>query len=279
MIIKRLIYFLPILTLGLFSCNPQIDFGKIVPSHVDKFATGFITQIQNGNIDTCLTLVQPEMNNENGRQFLTNTYNNIQTFDLDSCLIINARKTSMMGENGFTNYGIDYEYVIGDKFLYFTFGVREQNDNLMITAFDGRILDDSLSKAHAFSLKDKVFLHYLFLFFAISIPIFILISLIFVIKTKQLKKKWLWIIGVLFGFIKFSINWTTGQVGFSLINISILGAGYSKSGNIAPWMLSFSLPIVAIIFWYKRYWDKKEAEAQKRLDERMKAKENQEDGE
>lgn len=278
MIMKKLIYFSLILTIGLFSCNPQIDFGKIVPTHVDKFATGFITHIQNGNIDTCLTLVQPDMNNENGRQFLTNTYNNILTFNLDSCRIINARKTSMMGDNGFTNYGIDYEYTAGDKFLYFTFGIREQDNNLMITAFDGRIMDNSLSKAHAFTLKDKGFLHYLFLFFAILIPIFILITLIFVIKTK-LKRKWLWIIGVLFGFIKFSINWTTGQVGFSLINISILGAGYSKSGNIAPWILSFSIPIVAIIFWYKRYWDKKEAEAQKQLDERMKTKENQDNNE
>lgn len=276
---KRLIYLLPILSFGLFSCNPQIDFGKIIPSHVDKFATEFITQIQNGNIDTCLTLVQPEMNNENGRQFLTNTYNNILSFDLDSCRIINARKTRMMGDNGFTNYGIEYEYAVGAKLLYFSFGIREQNNNLLITAFDGRILDVSLSKAHEFSLKDKGLLHYLFLIFAILIPVFILISLIFVIKTKQLKRKWLWIIGVLFGFMKFSINWTTGQVGFSLIHISILGAGYSKSGNIAPWILSFSLPIIAIIFWYRRYWDKKEAAAQKRLDEIVKPKGNQEDSE
>jgi len=49
--------------------------------------------------------------------------------------------------------------------------------------------------------------------------------------------------------------------------------------HIAPWILSFSLPIVAIIFWYKRYWDKREAEAQKLFDERMKAKENQDKNE
>jgi hypothetical protein len=275
---KKLICFSLILAIVLSSCNPQIDFGKVVTSQVDKFATGFITQIQNGNIDSCLTLVQPEMNNEISRQFLTNTRNNILTFNLDSCRIINARKTTMMGDNGFTNYGIDYEYPIGDKFLYITFGIREQNNKLMITAFDGRIMDYSLSKVHAFTLKDKGFLHYLFLFFAISIPIFIIISLIFVIKTK-LKRRWLWIIGVLFGFIKFSINWTTGQVGFSLINISILGAGCSKSGYIAPWILSFSLPIVAVIFWYKRYCDRKEEDAQKRLDEMMKAKEYQENNE
>ena len=149
---------------------------------------------------------------------------------------------------------------------------------MKVSVFDGRIADEPLSKAYIFTFKNKGFLHYLFLFFATLIPIFIIITLIFAIKTK-LKNKWLWIIGILFGFIKFSINWTTGQVGFNLINISILGAGFSKPGNIAPWILSFSLPIVAIIFWHKRYWDIKETEAQKRLDERMKVQENQDKNE
>lgn len=275
---KKIIYLTALMIIGLTGCNPKIDFSKIVPDNVNNFATGFISEIHKGNIDTCLTLVSTEMNNDNGRQFLTNTYTNIQNLSIDSFSIINARKTTMLGENGFSNYGIDYEYKVGSKFLYFTFGIREQNGKLIITAFDGRMMDDSLSKVHAFTLKDKGLLHYLFLFFAILIPIFIIITLIVAIKTK-LSKKWLWIIGILFGFIKFSINWTTGQVGFSLINISILGAGFSKSGNIVPWMLSFSLPIVAIIFWYKRYWDKREAEAQRRLDERMKAQENQDKNE
>lgn len=275
---KKIIYLTALMIIGLTGCNPKIDFSKIVPDNVNNFATGFISEIHKGNIDTCLTLVSTEMNNDNGRQFLTNTYTNIQNFSIDSISIINARKTSMLGENGFSNYGIDYEYKVGSKFLYFTFGIREQNGKLIITAFDGRMMDDSLSKVHAFTLKDKGLLHYLFLFFAILIPIFIIITLIVAIKTK-LSKKWLWIIGILFGFIKFSINWTTGQVGFSLINISILGAGFSKAGNIVPWILSFSLPIVAIIFWNKWYWDKRETEARKRLDERLKAKENQDKNE
>lgn len=275
---KKIIYLATLIIIGLTGCNTKIDFSKIVPDNVDKFATGFISEIHKGNIDSCLTLVLPEMNNDNGKQFLTNTYKNIQSFSIDSFSIINAQKTSMIGDNGFTNYGIDYEYKVGNNFLYFSIGIREQYGKMTITAFDGRIIEDSLSKVHAFTLKDKGYLHYLFLFFAILIPLFIIVTLIFVIKTK-LPKKWLWIIGILFGFIKFSINWTTGQVGFGLLNISILGAGFSKAGNMAPWILSFSLPIVAIIFWYKRYWDKREAEAQKRLDGRMKAPENQEKNE
>jgi hypothetical protein len=271
---KKIKYLTALLLIGLTGCIPKIDFSKIVPDNVDKFATGFISEIYKGNIDSCLTLVLPEMNNDDGKQFLKNTYTNIQSISIDSFNIINARKTSIFGDNGFTNYGIEYEYKAGDKFIYFTFGIREQSGKLTVTSFDGRITDESLATLHAFDIKDKGFLHFLFLYLAILIPIFIIVTLIFAIRTK-LTKKWLWIIGILFGFIKFSINWTTGQVGFSLINISILGTGFSKSGIIAPWIISFSLPIVAVLFWYKRYSDKKEAEAQIQLDERMNSQENQ----
>lgn len=279
MIMKRLIYFLPILVLGLFSCNPKIDLGKIIPSHVDNFATGFISEIHKGNVDSCLTMLQPEIINDDAKQFLINTFNNIRLLNIDSCRIINARYTNFQGDNDeFTNYSIEYEYITGDNFLYFNFGIKEQNQKLLITTFNGNILETSLSDLHSFTLKGKGFLHYLFMFFAILIPLFILVTLIFIIKTK-LKRKWLWIIGVLFGFIKFILNWTTGQFALQPISIMILGAGYSKSGIVAPWMLSFSIPIVAIVFWYRRYWDKKEAEAQKRIDERMKTQENKTDSE
>ena len=276
---KRFIYLTVILVIGLTSCNPKIDFSKIVPSQIDKFAIDFMIEVHNGNLDSCLNLMSNDLKNGLGRQKLNNSHAFIKNYSLDSVRLINANKRTLYGDNGFTDYWVEYEYFLTDKFLYSSIGIREQNGILTIMSFDGSVANESAENANKFHLKGKGFLHYLFLAFAILIPIFILISLIFVIKTKQLKSKWLWIIGVLFGFIKFSINWTTGQVGFSLINISILGAGYSKSGNIAPWVLSFSLPIVAIIFWYKRYWDKKEAEAQKRLDERMKAKENQETNE
>jgi hypothetical protein len=240
----------------LISCNPNIDFKTIVPQHVDSFATKFITDIQNGEIEKCLTQVTPEMNNQAGRDYLTNAFNNFRTLRIDSFRIINARKTSLMGDNGFTNYTIDYEYFIKDKYLYFNFGIHEEGDKLTITAFDGRFFETSLTTIHSFTLKDKSFVHYIFMLFAVLIPIFIFVTLAFAIRTK-LTKKWLWIIGILLGFVKFSLNWTTGQVGFQLISFQILGAGFSKQGLVAPWTLSFTLPIVAVIFWVKRITDKK----------------------
>jgi len=257
----------------LLSCNPSIDFKKIVPQQVDKFATGFVDDIKQGNIEECLSKVTSEMNNQTGRNYLTNSFKSIQNLQIDSFRIINARQQTMMGENGFTNYSVDYEYFIKDKHLYFTFGIREQKGKLSITAFDGRFFETSLTEIHSFTLHKKGVVHYLFLAFAILIPIFILVTVIFAIKTK-LNKKWLWIIGILLGFAKFSINWTTGQVGFQLISLQILGAGFSKQGLVAPWTLSFTLPIVAMTFWIKRYKDKKAIDISGTQIEQIEEKEN-----
>lgn len=235
----------------LFSCNPNIDFEKIVPQHVDKFATGFIDDIKKGNIEECLLKVTPEMNNQSGRDYLTNSFRSIESLQIDSIRIISARQQSLMGEDGFTNYIIDYEYFIKDRYLYFTFGIHEEKGKLSITSFDGRFFETSLTEIHSFTLDKKGLVHYLFLVIAILVPVFILVTLVFAIRTK-LNKKWLWIIGILLGFVKFSLNWTTGQVGFQIISFQLLGAGFSKGGLVAPWTLSFTLPIVAIIFWIKR---------------------------
>jgi len=276
MTIKRFYLFLIIPVLELVGCKPIINTNNIVPSHVDKFATGFISELHNGNIENCLVLVHPEMNNEKGRQFLTTTFYKIKPFLIDSFRMINANRTIMYGDDGFTNYSIDYEYFVGDKFLYFNLGISEQNNRLKITQFDYKLMDESFSKLTAFSFENKDFTHYLFLAYALLIPIFIIITLIFVIQTK-LYRKWLWIVGCLIGFMKFSINWTTGQVGFKLIGISFLGAGFTKAGDIAPWIITFSIPIIAIIFWLKRYLDKKEARAKKLRVERIKEQESKDD--
>ncbi len=253
---KLLSYLSLILAIGLISCNPQVDFRKVIPNEVDEFATDYISLVQSGKIDSCLTLNESEINKDSIKQVLNNTYSSISNFNLDSSRIVKARKTKTSGDYEFSNYKIDYEYFVGDKFLYFTVGIQEQFNKLIINGFESKLLDESLANDYAFTLHEKGFLHYLFLALTILIPIFIIVTLSFMVKA-NLSTKGLWVLGALFGFIKFSINWTTGQVGFYLINISLLGAGFSKSGIIAPWIISFSIPVVAILFWINQFFNKK----------------------
>lgn len=258
---RNTIVFFATVIIIICGCNSSDDYNKIIPSHVDKFAKDFINYVHDGDVDKCLSMVMPEMNNQKGIQFLNNTHRNIGGLSIDSLVIINGTKTTISGGGEkTTNYKVDYECNTGSKYLYFAFGVREQNNKLVVTGFNGTITEESLREVHAFTLKGKGFKHYIFLLFAVLIPLFIIFTLVVAIRTK-IKRKWLWIIGILFGVIKFSLNWTTGQIGFQLISISIIGAGIVKSGSVAPWIISFSIPVVAIIFWVIRLNKKEEMEA------------------
>lgn len=114
-------------------------------------------------------------------------------------------------------------------------------------------LDASLEEINAFVFRGKGPLHYLFLVFLIGIPLFIIIALIICIKSK-VKRKWLWIIFIIIGILKLSLNWSTGQIIFNPLsfNIQLLGASFLKSGLYAPWIISISIPLGAIIFLAKR---------------------------
>jgi len=84
-------------------------------------------------------------------------------------------------------YLIVYEYRLTDKYLYIKFGILEKKDQLIINSFDGRFTDTSLSAVHTFTLKGKGLSNYLFLALVILIPLFILMTLVVVIRAKLTK--------------------------------------------------------------------------------------------
>lgn len=73
-------------------------------------------------------------------------------------------------------------------------------------------------------------------------------------RRNWLKRRWLWTLGSLFGFVGFGLNWSTGAWAIQFLNVSLLGAGAAKAGPYAPWLLSFGIPVVALIVivrWYR----------------------------
>jgi hypothetical protein len=183
--------------------------------------------------------------------------------------IVNAKKQTYQGDKEYSNYIIEYESPTKGKYLYLGVSVYEEGNMLLISAFDAKVSETSLAEIHSFSFAKREFAHYLFIAFAILVPLFIITTLAFAIRTR-LSRKWLWIVAILFGFVKFTINWTTGQLGFQMIGFQLLGAGLSRQGLVGPWTLSFTIPVMAIYFWIKRYWDNRDSELMLRYNERQK---------
>jgi asparagine N-glycosylation enzyme membrane subunit Stt3 len=65
------------------------------------------------------------------------------------------------------------------------------------------------------------------------------------------RRKWLWILFILFGFGKLSINWTTGQWGVMVLAAQLFSAS-AAAAYFGPWIVSVSLPVGAVLFLIKR---------------------------
>lgn len=76
-------------------------------------------------------------------------------------------------------------------------------------------------------------------------------ALIAAIRSKGIKRRWLWIVGCLFGFVNISLDMTTGVWGLHLIIFYITNGDFIINSPINPVALSFYIPIISIIFLWK----------------------------
>jgi hypothetical protein len=150
-----------------------------------------------------------------------------------------------------TTLNLTYEYQFGTQYLLMNVATKTENGVLAIVGF--RILPESVSLEvqNKFGLSGKSILQYGVLAAAITMAILTLVVLVVCIRTTMKRRKWLWILFILFGFGKLSVNWATGQWGVMVLAAQL----FSASGSAAffgPWIVSASLPVGAVLFLIKR---------------------------
>lgn len=103
-------------------------------------------------------------------------------------------------------------------------------------------------QANAFTFAGKTAGHYAFLVATIASPLLMLAAIIVVIRAPGLKRKWLWCLLALAGVGSAQMNWTTGEMGFNLLSLQLIGAGIVKNlSPLAPWILKFMVPVGAVL--------------------------------
>lgn len=153
-----------------------------------------------------------------------------------------------------TQYNLTYQFGYGSKWVVANSAWRERADgSRQIMGLSAHVLSRSLQEQHAFTFRRAGIKHYLFFVAAVIVPVFMLVTLVVCIRTELPRRKWLWILFILVGVTGFSLNWTSGDVGFRPINFQLGGAGVMASSMYSPWILTVSIPLGAILFWVKRH--------------------------
>lgn len=246
---------------GLFSfvlcgCNQTDDLALLeMAAPGDEFARNFIEKIAKGETDSAYAKLDSELQSDDALSFLKSTGEKIETLDLADFKIVEQRvETRTETKTGRVKlYSLGYEYVFEEGVVLFLMMLSETDKRTEVTSFNVEYLPEPLSRLTAFHFNDKSVLHYLFLFFGVAVPFFIITTMIAMLRSEMtVRKKLLWTLLILLvNMPQFSINWVTSDVDFSTFSISLFGFGITRPALYLPWIFSFSLPLGAAGYWFQ----------------------------
>jgi hypothetical protein len=166
-----------------------------------------------------------------------------------SVQLVGARRFS--SESTGTTVNLTYEYQFDTHYLLTNLATKTKGGVTTIIGLGVQPESASLATQNKFNLSGKSALQYAVLGGAIIAAIFTLTVLVVCIRTKMQRRKWLWILFILFGFGRLSVNWTTGQWGIGVLAVQLFSAS-AHADFFGPWIVSVSLPAGAVIFLIKR---------------------------
>lgn len=241
------LFFLVVVS-GCTPTDPASLIKKFTPPEDEAIATNYIALLRQNKFEQIQNDLDPSLKNALTQDTLAKMAKAIPPQNPISVKVIGAQQVR---DPDIYKINLSFEYQFPSKWLLINVATQKKDGVFTIIGFNVYPQSDSLENLNRFTLAGKNFLQYATLAFAILIPLFSLSVLFLCIKTKMQKRKWLWIIFILIGIGKFTINWTTGQWNLALLSFQLLGSS-SFAPPYGAWTISISLPLGAILFLLRR---------------------------
>jgi hypothetical protein len=231
---------------------PRKSLDEIAPKEAQEFAQSFLGILENRDYGKARSLlsreiVKPGLKSNLERMASLLNKSEAVTKEIVACTV--SEKDNRKRSN------LTYQYSFENDWILASVVVESISGRQRIVGISVKPIPKSLKEIHAFTFSGKKFQHYFILAVAAFIPLLILYSLIICIRSK-VSRKWLWVIFVLIGIGRIHLNWTTGEAGINPLglHLQLLGSGISQSNPYAPWIVTISFPVGAILFFHR--WKK-----------------------
>ncbi len=145
----------------------------------------------------------------------------------------------------------EYSYP-ASKWVLATATLIGEPEDLRIVGLHVQRLPAPLATIYSFGLHGKSPLHFAFLLLATASAGLSLFAFVRCLWARDLRLKWLWAPLILVGACKFSIQWASGEVSTSLLSLGVPSAMLQRNGLVGPWILSFGVPVAAVVFLSRR---------------------------
>ncbi len=241
---------LVILSLLLAACSQsQVNEALATPQE-QSVAVRFIAALQSGQLDTVKASMEP--------QLYAQTLGIERSFQAgipkatNTRLVTVAVQTNTVNGVSQTLKALNYEFGAGTRWAVIQIVMKVAPGGPQIVGWHAAPSDHQPTTGGAFTLEGKGALHYFWLAAMALSTLTIVTALILIGRSTGVRRRWLWAIGSALGLGQFTLNWTTGVWIVRPLGFFLLGSAAFKASPFDAWMLSFSLPIVAVIFLLRR---------------------------
>jgi hypothetical protein len=223
---------------------------QVVPGDVLSFAKESLNLVVARDTDRVVARLDPGIDTQRARQAIEELYKVVPAEPPKGIRIIGFHQSLRRVSGGADDYSLLLVYDFSSEPAVISFGVRQNGENYSLLSL-GATLARALEEKNRFSLTGKGPAPLLFLLACIAVAIFIIATTVSCVRTPELKRKWLWIIFIIFGLGEASLNWSTGAVIVNPLSFQVVGVGFAKP-LYQPVTLTLGVPVGAIVFWLRR---------------------------
>lgn len=146
---------------------------------------------------------------------------------------------------------LSFEYNFGGKWLLINVATKEKGGAKTIVGMSVTPMAESLEQQNRFTFLGRSAKHYAMLMSTMAAALISLYALIICVRTEMPGRKWPWLVFILLGIGKLSLNWSSGEIFFAPLSIQFFSAS-AAAALYGPWIISVSLPLGAIVFLFRQ---------------------------
>ena len=222
----------------------------------EKVARQCIDTMRHGRLQEIETSLDPGLKGAEAHAQLLKMVATLPAREPDAVKLVGANQNF---DNGVRSSNLTYQYSYGLQHFMINCAWRIDGERRVILGMEVKPLAASLDEISRFDLQGKTALQYGVLLAALVFLGMSLVALIRCIMDKGLRRKWLWIIFILFGIGQLSVDWNSGAWEFSPLHFLLFSAS-AVSPGYGPWVVSTALPLGAAWYLARRFLNHRAAE-------------------
>lgn len=235
-------YVLLVLCVG--CTDPEASLQNAVSLEQQATAKDYIARLRSGDFDAIEKAFDPSVKTPTLRVKLEKMAHFVPLGEPSSVKLVGVQKFSTSAG---TMLNTTFEYEFGEKWFLINVAIKDSKNEKTLAGLNVVPQPKSLEAQNKFTLLGKSWLHYAVLAGAALAIVLTLYALVVCVRTKLLRRKWRWILFILVGFGKFTINWVTGQWMFMPLYVQVLSVS-TFAEFYGPWTISISAPVGAVVF-------------------------------